>query len=184
MILRFVERRSDPDAVMESWLPSGGRHELLTALAGPLGRPDWTVDVVLIDDESMAALNAEFRQAAGVTDVLSFSYLQKTGPGDPDLPKGRGHAYENLWLDTLEPDRENEAGQAVGEVILAAGFVADRCRDRGWALEHEIPLLVVHGMLHLLGWQHDSEVEFETMKTVEEGILSGAGLPHPLRERS
>ena len=81
MILRFVERRSGPDRVMESWLPAGPRHELLTGLAEPLGRPDWTVDVVLIEDQAMAALNAEYRQADGVTDVLSFSYLQESRAG-------------------------------------------------------------------------------------------------------
>jgi len=169
---------------MESWLPAGPRHGILTDLTGPLGRPDWTVDLVLVDDETMAGLNAEFRRVQEVTDVLSFSYLQESGPGDPDLPAGRGRAHHNLWLDTLDPEPENEPYQAVGEVILAPGFVADRCRDRGWVLEHEIPLLVVHGVLHILGWEHANEKESEAMRTVEEGILATVGLPHPLRERS
>ncbi len=168
---------------MESWL-TGKRHRLLTDLTEPLGRPDWAVDVVLIDNQTMAGLNAEFRQADGVTDVLSFSYLLESGSGDPDLPCGLGHAFRNLWLDTFVRDQENESDLTVGEVILAPGFVADRCRERGWALEHEIPLLVVHGMLHLLGWEHASDKEVEAMRTVEEGILASAGLPHPLRERS
>jgi len=149
-----------------------------------LGRPDWAVDVVLIDDETMAGLNREFRQKDGVTDVLSFSYLQVSGPGDPDLPGGQGHAFRNLWLDTLVRDHENESDRTVGEVILAPGFVAARCRERGWALDHEIPLLVVHGILHLLGWEHTSDKESEAMRTVEVGVLASAGLPHPLRERS
>ena len=75
-------------------------------------------------------------------------------------------------------------GPTVGEVVLAPGFVADRCQDMGWVLEQEIPLLVVHGILHLMGWEHVGNDEVEAMQKVEEGILAAAGLPHPLRERS
>ena len=107
MILRFVERRILPGDEMDSWLQTGSRHRLLVGLAEPLGLPEWTVDVVLIDDRTMARLNEEYRQTSGVTDVLSFSYLQDTGTGEPDLVSGRGHAFINLWLDTLAGDLEN-----------------------------------------------------------------------------
>jgi probable rRNA maturation factor len=180
-----VERRTDPDSVgYDDWFTKGSRPRLPAGPVEPLGRPDWAVDVVLVDDESMAALNEDFRNVAGVTDVLSFSYLQDTGPGRPDLVRGQGYACTDLWLDTLSVTRENGAAHTVGEVVLAPGFVADRCRKKKWSLEHEIPLLVVHGILHILGWDHENEGETEAMQVVEEEILAAGGLPHPLRERS
>ncbi len=182
MILRLVERRTRPVPV-GAWFAAGPRTRL-TGLAEPLGRPDWVVDVVLVDDETMAGLNEDFRKVTGVTDVLSFSYLQDTGIGKPDLVRGQGHTFTNLWLDKLSCARENGAAQAVGEVVLAPGFVVDRCREKGWSLEHEIPMLLVHGILHILGWDHRDEGETEAMQAVEEEILAVGGLPHPLHERS
>ena len=184
MILRLVERRTAPDSVGYDWFAKGSRPWLPGGPAEPLGRPDWAVDVVLVDDESMAGLNEDFRKVPGVTDVLSFSYLQDTGPGLPDLARGQGCAFTDLWLDTLSVTREDGAAVTVGEVVLAPGFVADRCRMKKWSLEHEIPLLVVHGILHILGWDHANEGEAEAMQVVEEEILAAGGLPHPLRERS
>ena len=184
MILRFVERRLQPYMVGRDWFAGVVRPDLLDALAAPLGLPDWTVDVVLVDDGAMAGLNESFRKVAGVTDVLSFSYLSETGTGDPDLPSGVGCACPNLWLDTVGPDPENEAAAAVGEVVLAPGFVEERCREKGWPLGHEIPLLVVHGILHVLGWDHGTDVETEKMQAVEEKILAAEGQVHPLRGRN
>lgn len=183
MILRLVERRTRPISVGD-WFAEGSRSRLPAGLAGPLGRPDWAVDVVLVDNETMAGLNENFRNEPGVTDVLSFSYLQASGIGEPDLVRGQGHTFANLWLDTLSFARENDAAQAVGEVVLAPGFVADRCREKGWSPEHEIPMLLVHGILHILGWDHKDEEEAEAMQAIEEEILAAGGLPHPLRERS
>ena len=156
---------------------------ILADLVEPLGRPDWSVDLVLVDDKAMAGLNEGFRKVSGVTDVLSFSYLLDTGAGEPDLARGRGHAFNDLWLDTLSVTREDVPAQAVGEIVLAPGFVAGRCREEGWAPEHEFPLLVVHGVLHVLGWDHISDPEAVAMQAVEVVILAAGGLPHPIRER-
>jgi len=184
VIPRLVDRRTGPDTVSDDWFTEGARPELLAALAGQLGHPDWKIDVVLVDDDAMARLNDDFRNTPGVTDVLSFSYLQQTGSGPADLTGGQGHAFSNLWLDTFSGSTEDESHQAVGEVVLAPRFISDRCRENGWSLEHEISLLLVHGILHTLGWDHTSEEETGAMQAVEEGILAAEGLPHPLRERS
>lgn len=184
MILRLVERWSDAAADSYDWHGGVGPTGVLSHLAESLGRPEWTADVVLVDDENMATVNEEFRQVPGVTDVLSFSYLEMNGTGDPDLREGQGYAFTNLWLDTVTSGQENGAAPAVGEVVLAPGFVADRCHRRGWSLEHEIALLTVHGLLHLLGWDHADADQTEAMQVTEENILATCDLPHPLRERS
>lgn len=184
MILRLVERRPPADTGVYDWVTGTGPAGLLTSLAAPLGRTDWEVELVLVDDRTMVGLNEGFRQIPEVTDVLSFSYLQASGSGAPDLAAGQDHAFANLWLDTITSDPENGIAPSVGEVVLAPGFVADRCERRRWSLEHEFPLLVVHGLLHILGWEHTSSEQTEAMQAVEEKILAAVGLPHPLRERS
>jgi len=184
VILRLVERRPLTETDPYDWIEGVGPNGLLTGLASSLGRPQWEVDAVLVDDLTMAGLNEGFRKVPGVTDVLSFSYLQVTGTGPPALAGGQGRAFTNLWLDTITSAPENGTAPSVGEVILAPGFVADRCNRQKWSLEHEIPLLLVHGLLHILGWDHANPEETEAMQAVEEKILAAAGLPHPLLERS
>jgi rRNA maturation RNase YbeY len=184
VILRLVERRPPTETDRYDWIEGLGPSGLLTGLADSLGRPEWEVDAVLVDDPTMARLNEDFRKVQGVTDVLSFSYLQETGTGSPDLAVGRGHAFSNLWLDTISSDLENNTVTSVGEVVLAPGFVADRCYRQEWPLKHEIPMLLVHGLLHILGWDHANPEQTEAMQAVEENILAAAGMPHPLRERS
>ena len=162
----------------------------LEKLVASLGRPDWVADLVLVDDQAMVELNDSFRGAAEVTDVLSFSYLLPRGEGLADLGKGKGLARHDLWLDPMETgelpagvegesDGEGPAPLA-GELVLAPEFVTARCLQRGWPLEHELPLLLVHGCLHLLGWEHEQEEDRLAMQQQEALLLGAAGLPHAL----
>ena len=184
MILRLVERRTQPVPLGSAWAAEGFRTGLAARLAAVLGRPDWGCDVVLVDDDIMTGLNEEFRNVPGVTDVLSFSYLQGTGSGEAALKRGQGFAHSDLWLDSLATEQENDPTQVVGEVVLAPRFIVDRCGEKNWPEKQEIPLLVVHGILHILGWDHEGDRETAAMRDVETKILAEEGLPHPLLERS
>ncbi len=184
MNLRLVERRTRPVPLGAAWDAEGFRTGLVARLAAGLGLPHWGCDVVLVDDGIMAGLNKDFRNVPGVTDVLSFSYLQGAGSGDAVLKHGQGHAYADLWLDSLAFAQENDQAQVVGEVVLAPGFIVERCGERNWPENQEIPLLVVHGILHILGWDHESDGETAAMREVEAEILAGEGLSHPLLEGS
>ena len=184
MILRLVERRTQPSPLGAAWDAEGFRTGLAARLAAALGLPDWGCDVVLVDDDIMAGLNEEFRRVPGVTDVLSFSYLQGAGSGEAVLKRGQGHACSDLWLDSLATEQENGQTQVVGEVVLAPRFIVDRCEKKSWPENHEIPLLVVHGILHILGWDHEDDGETSAMRKVEAEVLAAEGLPHPLMERS
>lgn len=178
MILGLVDRRArrEPAAVAAVAAP----WSVLAGLAGAVGPADWLVEVVLVDDEAMAGLNLAYRGAEGPTDVLSFSYLVADGSGEPGVRAGRHGARRDLWL---EPDGGG-AGQSplAGEVVLAPGFIHGRCAERGWAPDREMALLVVHGCLHILGWEHETEADRRAMQDVEASVLRGFGLPHPLAE--
>jgi probable rRNA maturation factor len=155
--------------------------EYLETLIPALGRPDWVVDLVLVDDRAMVQLNGSYRGVRDVTDVLSFSYLLPEGEGDPELSRDEGSAKHDLWLDPMEVEEIGpDSAALIGELILAPDFITTRCREHDWPLEHELPLLIVHGCLHLLGWEHDRQEDQRIMQRREAGLLRAVGLPHAL----
>jgi probable rRNA maturation factor len=176
VILELVDRRRDRSAIPPEFC--GDRWQQLQRLVAGAGGPAWAVDVVLVDDAEMNALNERFRGQREVTDVLSFSYLEPAGTGAPDLVEGVSFAAGDIWLSGT-PGDEN-----VGELVLAPGFIARRCAERNWSLAAEIPLLIVHGCLHLLGWDHTDPESGQAMRDQEAILLAEEGLTHPLRQRS
>ncbi len=178
MILALVDRRRDRVPAAEAALCAPW--EVLARLAGGLGPAGWRVDVVLVEDPGMTSLNAGYRGGDGPTDVLSFSYLVDEDPGDGTAGARAGErgARLDLWPDPLEA---GESGPVLaGEIVLAPGFITTRCREQGWPPDEEMALLVVHGCLHILGWEHDDEADRQAMMACEAAVLRGCGLPHPL----
>ncbi len=172
MKLKLIDRRSLPAADLGCWLDRSTIPGELAAVVAGLGRGSWTVNIVLGGDDLVADLNQRYRGREGVTDVLSFSYLEEAGTGEPDLAAGQGRAAVDLWRDLSQ--------DMVGEVVLAPGFVAQRCRAEGWGLETEFALLVIHGCLHVLGWDHVHDDQQQAMRKLETELLAGMGLLHPL----
>jgi probable rRNA maturation factor len=150
--------------------------DALQGLVAELGRPDWWLNLVLVDDPQMTDLNQRWYGGQGPTDVLSFSYLETSGAGPAVLAAGEQGAACDLWL----APGEAPASFIAGEVIVAPGFVARRCASQGWSLLDEWPLLLVHGALHVLGWTHDTEQTRQAMQTEEATLLAAADLVHPL----
>jgi len=169
MQLELVDQRGRPDA-----LPVA--QEALCGLVAGLGRSRWYLNLVLVDDPHMTELNQRWYGGQGPTDVLSFSYLETGGAGDPVLVAGERGAACDLWLSPGEAVAEVIAG----EVIVAPDFVARRCASQGWGLADEWTLLLVHGALHVLGWTHATDQTREAMQAQEATLLAAAGIPHPL----
>ena len=178
---------ADPDG---DWREDGARWQRLTRLVAGLGRRHWRLNLVLVEDGEMEDLNARYRGRHEPTDVLSFAYVSASGSRAADLPAGHGGAHHDLWL----VEAPNVGGAAdgggatapadatAGEVLLAPAHVATLCRRHGRDLETEFALLVVHGALHVLGWEHADSDERRAMRAVEARILQQEGLAHPLRE--
>jgi probable rRNA maturation factor len=70
----------------------------------------------------------------------------------------------------------------IGDVVLALGVCEREAAAQGKPLEHHLAHLTVHGMLHLLGWDHMADAEAEAMEALETDILAGLGVPDPYRE--
>ena len=115
------------------------------------------VSVVLADDATAADLNRRYGGRAGPTNVLSFGDLD--GPGEP----GAGP-------------------RLLGDVVLARETIAGEAAVQDKRLADHLAHLVVHGLLHLLGHDHQTAGEAAAMEDLERQILAGLGVPDPYRD--
>ena len=70
-------------------------------------------------------------------------------------------------------------GPLLGDIVLAAETVAREAEDEGLALDDHLTHLIVHGFLHLLGYDHEDEAEAAVMEGLETAILGGLGIADP-----
>lgn len=112
------------------------------------------VTVALVGDRRMRALNRMFRGKDAVTDVLSFPVDGRSSPESP----------------------------ALGDVVIATGAAARQAREHGHAVGTEIRILALHGLLHLLGYDH--ETDDGRMARAEARLRKKGGLPVGLIART
>lgn len=134
--------------------------------------------VVLISDAAIARLNAAWRNKRGPTDVLSF-------PADDRPRRGGAPACAkpaSAGRIAKAPAKKGEGRPALlGDVAVAYGVAARDARAAGKPLGDHLAHLVVHGTLHLMGYDHDSDDAAERMEALERRILGTLGLPDPYR---
>ena len=120
------------------------------------------VSLLFVDEDAIAALNEQFLGKSGATDVLSFPIEDEPGPTgrSPDLG-GTG------------PGTEAEGGplSLLGDVVVCPAVAARNAVEHEVAFEDEVALLVVHGLLHLLGMDHEEDAEAERMEALEQQLL-------------
>lgn len=114
------------------------------------------VTVLLVDEPTIAGYNERFMGREGPTDVLAF----------PLEPLSAGRAPE---LKAVDPPIN------LGDVVIAPSYVARQAEEYGVTLEDELALMLVHGMLHLMGWDHPDDSEAEAMEAREAAILARVG---------
>lgn len=147
------------DVVHESgdWSRVGGADGLVRAAACAVARAldisDAEVCVALSDDAQVAELNGSYRGKPTPTNVLSF-------PAVPMLPVDGDPRF-------------------LGDVILALETLEREAADFGVPLPHHLQHLVVHGLLHLLGYDHQTEEEAQEMEGLEVRVLAGLAINDP-----
>ena len=122
------------------------------------------VSLLFVDEITIAELNERFMHKQGPTDVLSFP-IEDEDPTAGRFPDG-GTTGPTMG------DEEPEAPVLLGDIVICPKVAAAHARDHGVALEAETALLVVHGVLHLLGWDHQKDEEAERMEAREQHLLS------------
>lgn len=132
------------------------------AAACPAGLAAATLSIELAEDARVAELNSRWRGKDGPTNVLSFPGCERGGLADALAVAG-------------------PAGPPVmlGDVILAHGVCAREAAAAGVHLRDHLALLVVHGCLHCLGYDHVDEGEAEEMEGLEARILGRLGIDDP-----
>jgi probable rRNA maturation factor len=135
-------------------------------------RGDVEVSLLFVDEPSIAALNERFLGREGPTDVLAFPIE------DDPLPSGRSPDSGGSGPGA---DAEDEPLTLLGDVVICPTVAARNAAEHEVAVEDELALLVVHGLLHLLGMDHETEREAEAMERLERELLArhhkGGGSP-------
>ncbi|WP_420406441.1 rRNA maturation RNase YbeY [Nisaea sp.] len=126
----------------------------ITSAAATIGGPSRPTElsIVLSSDSEVRALNRDYREKDSPTNVLSFPSGLVSGVGETDM---------------------------LGDVILAFETVSMEATRDGKPLDSHLRHLVVHGVLHLLGYDHETEEEAVEMERREVEILAAFGLPDP-----
>lgn len=114
--------------------------------------PPYEVSLVFTDSETVQQLNRDYRGVDEPTDVLAF-YMLPQGGGDDSF--------------ALPPDEVTR----LGEVIISYPQAIEQARQQGHSPERELALLIVHGILHLLGYNHEKPEEEDEMRKREKELL-------------
>ncbi|MCA9538905.1 MAG: rRNA maturation RNase YbeY [Myxococcales bacterium] len=146
--------------------PSTVRRRAARLLAA-LNRPDDDLVIVLTDDDEVQALNREYRGKDAPTDVLSFAQME--GPEFPALPAGVPVALGDVVISLPTADRQVADG-CLPRLWPALGNPAEA---PPWALIDEVTFLLLHGVLHLIGHDHQAPDETARMEALEATLLPG-----------
>ena len=130
--------------------------QIVSAATGALAlEPEGPCELSLVfsDDATVRSLNTQWRGKDAPTNVLSF----------PAFPLKPGAKLPPL----------------LGDVILAFETVAREAAEEAKPLDHHISHLILHGMLHLLGYDHETDGQAEEMEALERKILASLAIPDP-----
>jgi probable rRNA maturation factor len=114
--------------------------------------PPYEMSLVFTDSETVRQLNRDYRGVDESTDVLAFSMLPQKGT-DSSFP--------------LPPDGVTR----LGEVIISYPQAAEQAKEQGHSPERELALLVIHGILHLLGYDHEEPEAENKMRERERELM-------------
>ena len=127
------------------------------ALAREQVPQDAEVSVVLVDDAYIRELNRQYRAKDTHTDVLSFA-MRESVPEEEAIEGDPG------------------AEQLLGDIVISVERAREQAEEYGHSFERELGYLAVHGVLHLLGYDHEKEEDRKIMRQKEEEILKAFDL--------
>ena len=150
-----LEAEGIPDQVqIQSWVESA------LTLSKEREKENEQAELVVrvVDREESAQLNQQYRGKQGATNVLSFPFEM--------------------------PDEVKESGDMnlLGDLVICAPVVEEQAKEQGKEVLAHWAHMVVHGCLHLTGYNHEESEEAEEMESLETTILTGMGFPSPYED--
>ena len=143
----------------------GGLSQWLASVAPSAARGE--VAIALVTDAHSQKLNSQYRHKRSATDVLSFPAASEHENGsripDPGSPM---------------PTR------FLGDIVIATGTARKQAKDAGHSYQAELRVLALHGLLHLLGYDHENRSDAGRMRRIESRLRRQGGLRAGLIERS
>jgi probable rRNA maturation factor len=115
---------------------------------GKLGKRHGEIDLILVDDRTIKAMNKEYRDENKVTDVISFAYLEVT-----DYKKQKGDVI-------------------VGDIFISVDVAKKQAKSHKHTLSKELEILFVHGLLHLFGFDHKTKKQEQEMEKWASKVLN------------
>jgi len=141
--------------------PASIEHWVQQVLSKQLGaKPFPELSIQVVDEQAISELNETYRHKSGPTNVLSFPF-----EAPPGLP-------------------EEEADALLGDIVICAQIVATEAQQQHKNLQAHWAHMVVHGVLHLLGYDHLNNEDAEQMESLEIQLLSELAFPNPYQEPS
>jgi probable rRNA maturation factor len=111
--------------------------------------PDCELSISLVEESEMSSLHMQWMDESGPTDVLSFP------------------------MDELKPNSAAQGPGVLGDIVLCPSFAKAQAEQAGHSLQEELELLTVHGVLHLLGFDHRESEEERIMFAMQNEYLKG-----------
>jgi probable rRNA maturation factor len=116
---------------------------------------NYEVDVSLVDDETIHQINRDYRHVDRITDVISFAFNDDKDPHDQI--------------------NDPEVERMLGEILICLPQAQRQAKDIGNSERRELSFLFVHGLLHLLGYDHMKKEDEDVMFPLQDVILAKAG---------
>ena len=146
------------------------RKAALAALALTADPPAHELAIVLADDALLRALNKAYRGVDKATNVLAFGYAGGEPSGAHGAPGAHGaHGAPGA----------HGADDILGDVVVALESARAEADEAERSLQAHLSHLVIHGVLHLLGYDHDTDRNAEAMEDLEIQALAGIGIANP-----
>jgi probable rRNA maturation factor len=153
--------------------------EELLRLAGELeGVTEGEVALSFVDDETIHELNKHYRGIDKATDVLSFA-MAEIGEDELKINYEVEDSEAEVEGSALDGEKDGEGStfiEPLGDIIISVPRAIVQAEDYGHSVERELGFLFVHGFLHLIGYDHETEEKEKAMFAKQEEVLQKAGL--------
>lgn len=126
---------------------------------------NYEISVVLTDNEEIRQINKLYRGIDRETDVLSF----------PMLEYDEGYEEDGVIEVDFEDLNPETGGVVLGDIVVSLEKARQQAEEYGHSFERELSFLIVHSVLHLLGYDHENDSDRAIMREKEENILSNLG---------